>query len=413
MNILFVTNEVPYPPDNGVRIVSHHAMRLMQKAGHQLALAVLSEDLEHAEKYFPHVEGFCKDEMAFWLPLRHRHKPSLALTALVKGTLTFIKKYESNRFREELRRLITRFRPDVIHFDLIPMTQYASLTPSGTGTVASINDSLALALTNALAANRYGVCERIYRRYELTRVRQYERVEYPKFDKIHVVSEQDKLYLSRLNPDIPATVISNGVDDSLFEIADRTYGNSDILFLGQIVASNLFYIEQFLEHSWPLIRKELPDAKLHIVGKGGPENVRLCAQAKRCGGVVVRGYVERLSDAYSGCGIAVVPVDKTCGILNKAIEAMAAGLVTIGFTSSFTGIPESSNGIHHLSATNYQEIASMIIDISRYREKRCAIQRAAHRMARQHYSWETRIMALEQMYASAARKSINIAKEAS
>lgn len=413
MKILFVTNEVPYPPDNGVRIVSHHAMRLMHRAGHQLALAVLTGDCGHAEKYFIHAQEFCQEEMAFWLPVRHRNKYSLALTAGCKHTLTFIERYSSDRFRVKLRQLINRFKPDVMHFDLISMTQYEDLAPPEVGTVASINDSLALALENALATTRYGVFERIYRAYELMRVRGYECTEYQRFNTIHVVSEHDRRYLLQMNPNIHPTAISNGVDASLFEIAGLTYGKRDILFLGQIVGSNLFYVEQFLEHSWPLIRKEVPDARFHIVGKGGLENTRLCAQAELLGGVTVRGYIEKLTDAYSGCGIAVVPIDKSCGILNKAIEAMAAGLVAVGFESSFAGIPESKDRIHHIAADGYHGMAQRIIEISHNAEKRCAIQRAAHRMASEHYSWDTRLTAMEQMYISAAKASRTQAEKAS
>lgn len=412
MKILFVANEVPYPPDNGVRIVSHHAMRLMQKAGHQLALAVLTSDSRHAEKYFAHAQSFCQDGMSFWLPVRHFNRYSLCLRAGLKHTLTFMERYASKSFRVKLHQLIDSFKPDVIHFDLVPMTQYQDLVKPGVGTVASINDSLSLALQDALSATRYGIWEKFYRTYESSLVRGYECKEYQKFNVIHVVSERDRHHLLQMNPNLHPMVVSNGVDGSLFEIAGLTYGKTDIVFLGQIVGTNLFYITEFLEHSWPLIRKEVPNARLHIVGKGGPENARLCAQADRHGGITIRGYVDKLADAYAGCGIAVVPIDKSCGILNKAIEAMAAGLVAVGFEKSFVGIPESKDKIHHIAANDYPEMARMIIDINLNAEKRCAIQRAAHRMAREYYSWDTRIPVLEQMYLSAAKASSRKAEKA-
>jgi glycosyltransferase involved in cell wall biosynthesis len=339
--------------------------------------------------------------MAWWMPLKARSKLELLVTSVSKDTLTFIERYASNVFRQKLRRLIGEFKPDVIHFDLIAMTQYLSVVPEGIGTVASINDSLTLTLENRLAAQEYGLLERVYRRYELMRVRHYEQTVYPSFGVTHVVSERDKQCLLELNPLIRTSVISNGVDPTLFDITGLTYGKTDLLFLGQLTGVNLYYLEQFMEKSWPLIRSELPNVRLNVVGKGGPENKKLLARAESLGGIVLRGYVQKLSDAYSGCGIAVIPIDKTCGILNKAIESMAAGLVTIGFESSFCGIPQAKNGIHHFAGRDYKQMARIIIEMSRDPEKRCSIQREAHRMAREHYSWDDRLRVMEKMYSFA------------
>lgn len=65
LKILFVTNEVPFPPDNGVRIPSYHAMRLMQAAGHELALAVLSAETGEVESRFEKVSTLLCDGRGF------------------------------------------------------------------------------------------------------------------------------------------------------------------------------------------------------------------------------------------------------------------------------------------------------------------------------------------------------------
>ena len=406
MRILFVTNEIPFPPNNGVRIVSHHAMRLMHQAGHQLALAVLTEDADHAERYFKVAAMFCQKAMAWWMPLRRQSRLELLVASIAKDRLVFIERYASNIFRAKLRRLIQEFKPDVMHFDLIPMTQYFDIVPDDVGTVASINDSWAFALENLLLSSRYDAFERIYRKYELWRVKRYERTVYPKFNVTHVMSERDKAYLCALNPAIHVSIISNGVDQSLFEIADLTYGKTDILFLGQLTGDNLHSLGQFLDNSWPMIRRERPEARLHVVGRTSSESRRLCVQAERCGGIVMRGYVEKLADAYSDCGIAIVPINKTCGILNKAIEAMAAGLVAVGFESSFSGIPQAKSGVHYISSRDYLDMGRSIVDVSCDIDKRCSIQKQAHCMARKYYSWDDRLGAYEEMYHFATKRKL-------
>ena len=378
----------------------------MHRAGHQLALAVLTEDADHAERYFKAAAMFCQKDMAWWMPVRRRSRLELLVASIAKNTLVFLERYASNIFRAKLDRLIKEFKPDVIHFDLIPMTQYIDIVPDDVGTVASINDSWAFTLDTWLLSHRYVAFERNYRKYELWRVRRYERTMYQKFNITHVMSELDKAYLCALNPAIHVSIISNGVDQSLFEIADLTYGKTDILFMGPLVADNLHFLGQFLANSWPMIRRELPEARLHVVGRAGPESAWLCVQAERCGGIVMRGYVEKLADAYSGCGIAIVPINKTCGILNKAIESMAAGLVAVGFESSFSGIPQAKSGVHDISARDYQDMGQSIVDVICDIDKRCSIQKEAHCMARKYYSWEDRLGAYEEMYYFAIKRKL-------
>lgn len=111
-----------------------------------------------------------------------------------------------------------------------------------------------------------------------------------------------------------------------------------------------------------------------------------------------------LGDVYAECGIAVIPILKSCGILNKAIEAMAAGLVAVGFKNSFAGIPEAQNKVHFLAANDYEAMGYCLIDAVQNGTMRSAIQRNAHSLARKYYSWQDRLPKLEAMYSLARQQ---------
>ncbi len=80
-------------------------------------------------------------------------------------------------------------------------------------------------------------------------------------------------------------------------------------------------------------------------------------------GVNFTGYVEELAEAYRTCGIAVVPINKDCGIVNKVIESMAAGLVVVGFKKTFSGIPQAKSGVHFIEASDYEDMGNAIINL--------------------------------------------------
>lgn len=406
MKILFVTSEIPNPPDNGVRIVSHHAMRLMAEAGHDPALAVLSADTTDSKQHMELPRQWCGDGLAELHQLSPRSKQSIAAASFLKRRLYFLERYRDERFRSHLKGLVKRFRPDVVHFDLILMTQYRDCVPPGIGTVASINDSYALTLDNALSAGQYTGIHRRYRSLQRMQTRRYEAEAYARFNFVHTMTEVDALYLKKLNPSIETRAIPNGVDPGLFHITDQTRGNHDVIYVAKMVGDNVHNLNRFLEQGWSIVQKESPGAQLHVVGGFEPGAAETShALAKRIGGVQFHGYVENLADAYARCGIAVVPINKDCGIINKAIEAMAGGLAVVGFEKTFAGIPEVTPGRHALAADSFAGIGRSIGTLVHDEVMLVAVQREAADMARRSYTWASRQSAYEQMYADAHERS--------
>ncbi|MBK9305868.1 MAG: glycosyltransferase family 4 protein [Nitrospira sp.] len=405
MKILFVANEVPFPPDNGVRIPIFHAMRLMSQAGHEIALAVLTaETCEVIDRFSRITAKFCSGgsllERIPW-----RHPLAVQLAAILGQRLLFVEKYRSAVFREKLVELISKFQPDVIHFDLIPMVQYLSAAPAGVGTVASINDSYALTLENALHAGYFKGLEYIYKKWQYYGTLNYEASAYQQFDQIQVMSETDKNYLLKLNPHLRVSVIPNGAEDTLFHLTASTSSNSDIIFVATLTGTHLKGLQRFLSQSWPIVKKHYPSVRLNVVGKIGPDAGKLMEEYSGFPEVKFTGYIPDLADVYRMGGIAIAPIDQNCGIVNKVIEAMAAGLAVVGFKNTFSGIPQGKPGVHFLQVVNYDSMGHEIVQLLG-NEKRCnEIKVAAQGLARSYYSWSSRGDLYNQMYTNAMKSA--------
>ncbi len=74
-----------------------------------------------------------------------------------------------------------------------------------------------------------------------------------------------------------------------------------------------------LVRAWPTVRERVPDAELHVVGGGHPDSYG------ETPGVVVRGYVEDLRDAFSPASLYVQP-SRMDTFPVSVLEAMRAGL---------------------------------------------------------------------------------------
>ena len=402
MKILFVSNEIPFPPDNGVKIPTYHAMRLMYQAGHKVALAVLTAEAFEVEDRFKAItESFC-DGRGFWERVSGQTPGRLRLKALLRQKLPFVERYCSVEFRRKLSELIGEFQPDVIHFDLVPMAQYWNVTPPRVGAVASINDSYTLILENALRAGHFRGFEYVYKKWQYYHTRNYERTVYEKFHQVHVMSEIDKKYLVKLNPVLKVSVIPNGAEDSLFNLTASTCSKSNIIFVATLSGTHLKGLQRFLTQAWPIIVERDPEIVLHVVGKIGEEARVLKGQYSQYPGIKFTGYVPSLPDVYRMCGVAIAPIDQNCGIVNKVIEAMAAGLAVVGFANTFAGIPQGKAGVHFVQATDYRNMGHEIVELLA-NERRCReIKVAAHELAKSYYSWSSRGDSYSQMYASAA-----------
>lgn len=405
MKILFVTNEIPFPPDNGVRIVSYNAMRLMHKSGHQLALAVLSNENDFIDERLEKVSELCEKEFVSFTSVKSGARFKSLLSSLLTGRLFFIQRYYSEEFALNIRRIIEKFKPDAIHFDLITMTQYVDIVPDGIRTVASINDSYTLALENSLADGLYKGFVRVYRKLQYYQAREYERSAYQKFDVVHTMSEVDARYLRALSANITTKVIPNGVDRALFDVAPKSRGKTNVIFVAKLAGANLVYLKRFIEMGWKYIHEIHPWVELHIIGELTAESKKIQDEYKNDTSIIFKGYVENLSDAYEQCGISVVPINKNCGLINKAIEAMAAGLVTVGFVNTFSGIGSAHDNVHYVSTNTYSEMGEVIVELLRDESKRKRIQQAAHQLAVEEFSWESRSYAYEVMYGKMSNQN--------
>ncbi|MFK5950446.1 MAG: glycosyltransferase family 4 protein [Methylococcales bacterium] len=409
MKILFVVNEVPYPPDNGVKIVSFNAMRLMKDAGHDVALAVLTEDTDNLEHRLSYFDDYCSTNNKFCMVLPQKNKVLLLLKSIFKRSIYPVERYNNNEFRAKLNSLVSDFKPDVIHFDIITMVQYFDVAGSDVAKIASINDSYSLTLQNLFSSNQLHGLSYFYRKFQLLLTKHYESTIYKNFDYVHLMTDIDANFINELNSNIRTFVIPNGVNKALFDLANSNIDNSHVVFVAKLVGENVASLEKFIEFSWPQVHEAFPELNLRIVGKLGEEAIRLKVLYDKSDGVEFVGYVENLEDAYSECGIAIVPINKNCGLINKAIEAMASGLVAVGFEKTFTSLSKAKKYTHFVTAKNYEDMGRVIIDLLGDHVLTKNIKLEAHQYALDNYSWDSRSNDYESMYKSAIKnRSYNV-----
>ena len=178
--------------------------------------------------------------------------------------------------------------------------------------------------------------------------------------------------------------VPNGVD--CIGLADLPTGRAaqppTVLFLGTMSWGPNAAAAKFLIEIFPQVRERLSDARLIIVGRDPPHELRALGNAP---GVVVAGGVPEVKPYLAEASILAVPLDAGGGTRLKILEAFAAGLPVVSTAVGAEGI-EAREGEHFVQAERSQFANAMVrLLVEPDRGARMAV--AARVLAREVYDW--------------------------
>ena len=199
-------------------------------------------------------------------------------------------------------------------------------------------------------------------------------------DTIVVVSEEDAASLNEGN----VVVVPNGVDLERFRLTPIP-GDPRLIFTGTFsYGPNIDAAKWFSTEVFPLVRSQLPDAELVLVGREPhPEVLALT----RLEGVTGFFDVPSVAPHLRSARVSLAPLRAGSGTRLKALEAMAAGRPVAGTAIGVEGLGLEdwrSAMIADDAGALAQRIIRLCIDDG------CAAQmaEAARRIAEDRFSWD-------------------------
>jgi glycosyltransferase involved in cell wall biosynthesis len=181
-----------------------------------------------------------------------------------------------------------------------------------------------------------------------------------------------------------AEVIENGVDCAFFEPTDppRPRPNS-LVFVG---ATHYFPNQDgmvfFMEEIFPLVRQEVPEVTLKIVG-GRPSETLLAYQSNT---VEVTGFVDDVRPYMWDSAVFVVPLRMGGGTRLKVVEALAAHVPVVSTALGAEGI-EVESGKHLLLADDPRAFADAVIRLLKDRDYARRLCESGNRLMKAVMDW--------------------------
>lgn len=159
-----------------------------------------------------------------------------------------------------------------------------------------------------------------------------------KADRVFSLSSDEKKILDQYIPGEKTVICPIFIYDNFVDKLPNRSNVKDLLFVGGFSHHpNVDAVQWFCAKVFPLIQKEIPEIKLHIVGSNPPEVI----QKLQSNQIKLEGFVsdDKLLSFYQNCKVCVIPLRYGAGVKGKTIEAMYNGIPIVTTSIGIEGLP--------------------------------------------------------------------------
>ncbi|MEE4205689.1 MAG: TIGR03087 family PEP-CTERM/XrtA system glycosyltransferase [Erythrobacter sp.] len=391
--MLFLAHRVPFPPDRGDKIRSHHLLvKLAELAPvHVGTLTESAADRAGVEELASVAASHCA-------PPRAKPLALAGIEAVLSGKPVSLTAFHSPALERWVRRTLAERQIDTIVVFSGQMGQYVPEDFAGRVVIDLCDVDSAKFAGYAEAGQRTW----LNRREARLLAREEERL-VARADATILISEPEAdLLRPRLSESDAAKLhlIGNGIDAARFDpatsvphqaFADRP--GPHFVFTGQMdywpnETAALWAAREFL----PALRRRLPVAEFHIVGRSPTRAVLAIDDSE---GVTVWGEVPDMRPFLAAADAILAPLDIARGVQNKVLEAMAMARPVLLSPAAATGIDARAGADFLVSELDAEAMAQAAAELVANPRRAAAMGAAARRFVLGHHAWDAMLAPLE------------------
>ena len=388
--ILFLAHRVPWPPDRGDKIRSHHILNKLKTLA-PVHVGAFADDVRDM--------GFAEAERAGLASLHSeiRSKPQwlAGVEALATGKPVSLTSFSSRAMQAYVDARLATGRISHIFVFSGQMAQY--VPHDFTGRLVMDFVDVDSAKFESYAGEGDGFMRWINGR-EGQKLAAFEAQVAARADASLFVSEAEAALFRARSGAGNVSALGNGIDTDFydptasFKKLHPAYADPLIVFTGQMdYRPNIEAVSDFAHNALSAIRATHPETSFAIVGRNPTEAVSALSALP---GVQVTGAVEDVRTWLAGADVVVAPLRIARGIQNKVLEAMAMAKPVVASTAAAEGI-EAVDGAHFIVACDVAEEAKAVIDLLSDPARRLALGQAARAHVVAEYGWAKQLAALD------------------
>jgi glycosyltransferase involved in cell wall biosynthesis len=406
MHILFLTQILPYPPTSGPKVKTWHVLRYLSQRGHKITLASFVRPEERL--YIDAVKEVCATVHA--VPIRRSRVSDVGyfLRSLLSQRPFLVERDDLAEMRSVVQQVVKSEGVDVIHADQLTMTQFGfPLDLNGGKKPALIFDAhnAVWTITQRMKENApFYLKPPLW--LETERIKQYEGMIVSEFEATLAVTEPDRIALldaahshggNNSGQVAPISVIPIAVDTDQIQPVERDKASFNMLTMGTLYyPPNADGIRWFLQQVFPLVRNEMPNATITIMGKNPPKDFMRLAEDPESG-VIVTGFVDELAPYFASSALMVIPVRAGGGMRVRILEAFARGMPVVTTTVGLEGI-DAQPGRDVLVADSPSSFAEAVLQLMQDKSLQALLASNGRQLVESRYDWQVVLGELDKTY---------------
>lgn len=389
-DILFLAHRVPFPPDRGDRIRSHHLLKALTRLA-PVHVGCFGEGDAAADA------ALAKVAASHCIAPRTKPLVLAGAEAVLAGKPVSLTAFHSRQLAAWVRKTIARHPVEAIVVFSGQMGQYVPDDFAGRVVIDLCDVDSAKFASYAAGGERVWLNAREARLLATEEERLGHRA-----DATILISEAEAaLYRSRLTVPEKANVqvIGNGIDAAFFDPAASAphpvmtgLPGPHFTFTGQMdYRPNEQAALWVIEHLMPQLRSHFAQAMFHVVGRN-PTRALMAHHGQP--GVHVWGEVPDVRPFITAAEAVLAPLLIARGVQNKVLEAMAMARPVVLTPEAATGIAAEDGVEWIVSPPDPEAMAGRIARMLADRQQPAALGAAARRFVVGHHGWEAMLAPL-------------------
>lgn len=386
MRVLMITATNPYPPISGGQRCNLDEIKAYSRWAELDLIAVYDETEPHlGEAMRRHLSEFCRMIVPVPVPLkfnRHPFRQGLQFLMSQFGQYPFrAQKLWHSTMIKAFIEMLQNHTYDLVHFNHLATVRYNDLMQGHPAIRLATEANVEWEIFARYAQTLPNLLKRMLAAHEAARLRRYEVNMLNQMDGIIVLSERDRDLLQRDGVHKPMHIFRRPMEVMVPPLPKWENTEPMVISLGRLEETRTHGTLWCLREVWHRVRKQVPDARWHIIGADPPASIR---EYHGRDGVVVEGFVEDLTPFLHRARACVIPLFIGGGIRIKILDMLSVGLPCVSTTVGAQGLENEGIWI----ADTPEEFANGIVELLRNQSRWEQMQQAGQAFIREHYASE-------------------------
>lgn len=391
--ILFVTNRMPFPLNDGGNLATFQMLKSYVALGWNVVLFSMNTNkhyvsLSDLPNFFHEITVHTFDintDVTVFSTLKNfiaSRKPN------------HVERFYDKSFEQELLKQINQYEPQVIQLESVFLVSYIeNIRKESNAKIALRLHNIESQIWFRLADETRNKLKKFYLRDLAKRIRDFELKSWSLPDLLFPITENDASIIASAQLETLKCVLPYCIDiDSLFQTDNEKWVGYHIGAMDW--APNAEAISWFIESVFPLIQKENADFEFHFAGR----NMPFSFHKYESNNLICAGEVK---DAYAFIKdkkMLIVPLRSGGGIRVKILEALALGKVVVATSVAVQGIEGIENGKHFLLAETEEEFKQQILWVLSNKDEANLIGESARRVIEEKYDNKNNVVKLGKVW---------------